>query len=165
MDASHDSSLPRRDFLRGALAAGALSAAGTPGANAQQAKAAETPREERNAAQQRENPIIAENKKPGAIDWQLTRVRVDAPGFRSPWIEGFCSHQSVRSGDELTVFVSTNPARKYRLEIFRMGYYGGRGARLMQTLGPFEGTVQPTPTPGEKNLHECRWTPGVKLTI
>ena len=35
-----------------------------------------------------QNPIVEENLKPGARDWQLTRVRLnDAHGFRSPWIE------------------------------------------------------------------------------
>lgn len=155
MTSHFDASLPRRDFLRNALAAGALSSA------VSSASAAEDSR----TAPQRENPIIEENKRPGALDWQLTRVRVDAKGFRSPWIEGYCSHQSVSAGDELQIYVSTAPARKYRLEIFRMGYYGGRGARLMQTLGPFEGTVQPSPKPGEKNLHECRWEPSIRLEI
>ena len=55
--------------------------------------------------------------------------------------------------------VSTDPPRRFRIEIFRMGYYGGRGARLMTTLGPFEGKAQPDPAPGPKNLHECRWEP------
>ena len=35
--------------------------------------------------------------------------------------------------------VSTNPPRPFQIEIFRMGYYGGRGARLMTTLGPLRG--------------------------
>ncbi len=39
--------------------------------------------------------IVAENANEGARDWQLTRVRVDAGQFRSPWIEGYCSKQSV----------------------------------------------------------------------
>ncbi|HTN74374.1 MAG TPA: N,N-dimethylformamidase beta subunit family domain-containing protein [Pirellulaceae bacterium] len=155
MTLPNDAALPRRDFLRSALAAGALSSAVT-------ATASASADQERPS---RENPIVAENKLPGALDWQLTRVRVDAKGFRSPWIEGYCSHQSVAADDELRIFVSTNPARKYRLEIFRMGYYGGRGARLLKTLGPFDGITQPTPEPGEKNLHECRWEPSLRLEI
>lgn len=42
-----------------------------------------------------DSPIVRENRLPGSTDWQLTRVRVDADGFRSPWIEGYCSRQSV----------------------------------------------------------------------
>lgn len=111
------------------------------------------------------NPIESENALPGATDWQLTRVRADDSGFRSPWIEGYCSRQSVEAGETLDIMVSTNPPRPFNLEIFRMGYYEGRGARLLTTLGPLQGTVQPDPAIGEKNLHECKWTSSTQLTI
>lgn len=117
------------------------------------------------AAQTAENPIRDENRKAGAKDWQLTRVRADGSGMRSPWIEGYCSKQSVAAGETIDIMVSTDPARRFHVEIFRMGYYGGRGARHMTTLGPFEGTTQPTPKPGPKDLHECRWAPAAQLTI
>ena len=110
-------------------------------------------------------PIPAENEHPGARDWQLTRVRVDQGGFRSPWIEGYCSRQSVSAGESIDILVSTDPPQPFRIEIFRMGYYGGRGARLMRTIGPLEGVTHPTPTPGEKDLHECRWETSHTLTI
>ncbi|MGE3822244.1 MAG: N,N-dimethylformamidase beta subunit family domain-containing protein [Isosphaeraceae bacterium] len=113
------------------------------------------------------NPTLIrdENRKPGATDWQLTRVRPDRKGFRTPWIEGYCSRQSVKAGESIDVMVSTDPARRYTIEVFRTGYYGGKGARLMTTLGPFPGKPQPTPAPGPKNLHECRWEPATTLTI
>jgi hypothetical protein len=109
--------------------------------------------------------IRGENLKPGAVDWQLTRVRPDGQKFRSPWIEGYCSRQSVRAGESIAIMVSTDPPRRFTLEVFRMGYYGGRGARLMRTLGPLEGRAQPVPTPGARNLHECRWEPSATLEI
>jgi hypothetical protein len=152
---SSSGELPRRDFLRTAVTATAVSSAVV------SAAAADGPK----PSARRDNPVSAENKQPGALDWQLTRVRVDGAGFRSPWIEGYCSRQSVAAGDELQIFVSTNPPRQFRLEIFRMGYYAGRGARLMKTLGPLSGITQETPQPGEKNLHECRWEPSVRLEI
>jgi len=110
--------------------------------------------------------IRAENAKPGSDDWQLTRVRLDKQdGTRSPAIEGYCSKQSVQSGDTLDIYVSTDPPSKFKLEIFRTGYYGGKGARLMQEVGPLQGIAQPTPKPGEKNLHECQWKSSTQLTI
>jgi hypothetical protein len=116
--------------------------------------------------------ITRENQLPGAGDWQLTRVRLtrpDAPGkiggYRSPWIEGYCNRQSVRAGEKLTIHVSTNPPQKWGLEIFRMGYYNGAGARLMQTLGPFNGVKQPEAPIGDRRLRECQWSPSVELTI
>src|SRR5579875_3827146 len=64
--------------------------------------------------------IPQENARPGALDWQLTRVRADREGFRSPWIEGYCSKQSVRAGETIEIMVSTRPARRFRIELFRM---------------------------------------------
>src|SRR5262245_42042953 len=49
------------------------------------------------------NLIRDENRKPGATDWQLTRVRADRPGFRSPWIEGYCSRQSAKAGETIDI--------------------------------------------------------------
>jgi hypothetical protein len=117
------------------------------------------------AAAAESNPIVKENRQPGATDWQLTRVRADGSGFRSPWVEGYCSKQSVEAGEAIDICVSTQPPRPLKIEIFRMGYYGGRGARLMKTLGPLHGQTQPTPTPGPKNIHECKWQATARLTI
>lgn len=111
------------------------------------------------------NPIQVENEKAGSRDWQLTRVRVDSSRYRSPWIEGYCSKQSVKAGESVTLFISTKPARKFKIEFFRTGYYAGKGARLMLTTDDLNGFEQQTPSPGEKDLHECRWKPSYELSI
>ncbi len=112
------------------------------------------------------NVIGQENQHAGATDWQLTRVRLDKnDGFRSPFIEGYGSRQSVQAGETLDLFVSTRPAAKFQIEIFRTGYYGGRGARLMQNLGVFDGKEQPVPEVGPQRLRECRWEKTVTLVI
>lgn len=109
--------------------------------------------------------IARENRRPGALDWQLTKVRVDASKFRAPDIEGYCSHQSILAGETLRVMVSLQPAGRFHVEIFRLGYYGGRGARLMTTVGPFAGAPQPVPEVGPERLRECRWDPSLELRI
>lgn len=110
--------------------------------------------------------IATENLRPGTRDWMLIKPRVDPVSqFRCPWIEGFASQTSVRAGQSIQFFVSTNPASSFRMEIFRMGYYGGMGGRLMRELGPFEGVVQPEPAVGPRRLRECRWEPCAELTI
>jgi hypothetical protein len=113
------------------------------------------------------NPLIVdENRRPGAIDWQLSRVRLNkAQGIRAAAVEGYCSKQSVLAGESLDLFVSTTPASRFKIEIFRTGYYGGRGARLMTTLGPFEGTPQPVPEMGAKRIVECKWARTTSLKI
>jgi hypothetical protein len=119
------------------------------------------------AAAERDPDLIRrENAKEGSRDWQLTRVAlVNSNSVRAANIEGYCSKQSVRAGETIDIMVSTNPPSKFQIEIFRTGYYGGRGARLMTTLGPLEGQTQPDPPLGEKNLHECRWKPSATLRI
>ncbi len=151
--------IPRRDILKGALAsAGATTALSL--LNSQQAKGAE-------AAPRKPDLIKKENQKEGALEWQLTRIRLDKNGgIRTPWIEGYCNKQSVTAGEQLEIMVSCNPPEKFVIEIFRTGYYGGRGARLMTKLGPFDGKKQVTPTSnGERQLHECKWKPTTTITI
>ncbi|MEJ7593061.1 MAG: N,N-dimethylformamidase beta subunit family domain-containing protein [Planctomycetaceae bacterium] len=109
--------------------------------------------------------IQQENAHEGARDWQLTRVKVAEGGCRSARIEGYCSKQSVTAGESIDIMISTNPARAFRVEFFRTGYYGGRGARLMKIIDRVEGMTQQDPTPGEKDLHECLWKASLSLTI
>ncbi|HEV3122918.1 MAG TPA: N,N-dimethylformamidase beta subunit family domain-containing protein, partial [Isosphaeraceae bacterium] len=110
--------------------------------------------------------IKNENAKLGTRDWIAKNVRI-APEtkYRSPWIEGFASRTSARHGDSLSLFVSTNPASEFTIDIYRMGYYQGTGGRHMITLGPFKGHVQPDPPIGEMRLRECAWEPCVTFTI
>jgi hypothetical protein len=116
------------------------------------------------AAPSRQPDLIKkENAREGARDWQLTRVRPS--GYNTPAIEGYCSRQSVRAGGSVDVMVSTQPAARFTLEIFRMGYYGGRGARLMKTLGPINGQPQPKPPIGDKRVRRCKWEPAKTIRI
>jgi hypothetical protein len=110
--------------------------------------------------------VAAENAKPGTREWMLTRPRVEAASkYRCPWVEGYCSHTSIRAGEEIRFFVSTNPAAEWTLEIYRMGYYGGEGGRFMHKIGPLPGRVQPDPPVGEKRLRNCEWEAGATLKI
>ena len=108
--------------------------------------------------------VQAENQKEGSTDWQLTRVRIDNTNCRSPWVEGYCSKQSVAADETIEFMVSLDRPGRCRLEIFRMGYYQGRGARLMHST-EFEARPQPLPTAGPKRLMECNWEPSSKLQI
>lgn len=145
----------RRDLVKGALAASAA------------ALAALAPSAGDSASTTRRSSIVAdENQRPGHPDWQLSHVRLDKTGgFRSPWIEGYCSRQSVEAGETIQFMVSTTPAARFRIEVFRLGYYGGAGARRMTTLGPFDGGPQPVPDEGPRRLRECRWPAAAELTI
>jgi hypothetical protein len=112
------------------------------------------------------SPIATENHRPGTLDWQLTYTRVDSKAkFRSPMIEGYVSRQSVKAGDSLDFFVSTDPPSPFHIDLFRLGYYGGKGGRHMARLGPFQGKAQPTPPVGNERLRECKWDKCASLEI
>ncbi len=159
MNSQNTSPLGRRAFLTGATSAAVAAAMVRPGSILAAAPGAS-------------GIIPRENAHEGARDWQLTRVRVDTPedgsmreAIRSSVIEGYCSRQSLKAGETVELMVSTNPPSRYQIEIFRSGYYGGRGARLMTTLGPFPGKRQADPEVGERRLTECRWEPSASLKI
>jgi N,N-dimethylformamidase beta subunit-like, C-terminal len=110
--------------------------------------------------------IPRENELPGTRDWMTTKVAVDLKTrYRSPWIEGFASRTSVRPGESITVYVSTNPPSSFRVQIYRLGYYQGHGGRLVMELAPIKGSVQPDPPIGHNRLRECAWAPCAEITI
>lgn len=150
-EAGKAGSMHRREWIHGALSLGAVAAIServSLGAN------------------DRSDLIRDENRKAGTRDWLLKNTRIDpATRYRCPWIEGYCSHTSVRAGDAIQFFVSTNPASSFTIDLYRMGYYGGDGARLMTTLGPFEGRTQADPPVEEKRLRDCRWDSCATLKI
>jgi len=118
------------------------------------------------AAPRQSDLIKAENDKEGTLDWQLSYVKFDGKGkFRQSLIEGYASRTSLAAGDKLELCVSTTPPSPVTIDIYRLGYYQGKGGRLVQKLGPFEGKTQPTPPVGEMRLRECHWDPCVSLEV
>lgn len=107
--------------------------------------------------------VRIENDRAGTRDWLPTNGRVKAG--RCPWVEGYVSRTSVRPGERLEFFVSTDPASSFRIDLYRVGYYQGTGARLMATLGAFPGKPQPIPAPAARRLRDCRWEPCTGFTI
>ncbi len=117
--------------------------------------------------QARQGGLIAnENERPGTRSWLLDKTRIDPKTrYRCPWIEGYCSRASAPAGESLTIHVSTNPPSPFRVEIYRMGYYGGAGGRLVAALGPFNGKIQEDPPVGPRRLRECRWDSCAEVKI
>ena len=60
--------------------------------------------------------------------------------------------------------VSTPPS-PFVIDVYRLGYYGGKGGRHMAQIGPFKGKVQPEPGIGDERLRECQWEPATKLVV
>src|SRR6185437_4433609 len=71
------------------------------------------------------NAVVAENCLPGnpASEWDI-----GAGNIGDPTIQGFATDISVNQGSTVFFKIST-PASAYTINIYRMGYYGGMGAR------------------------------------
>ncbi|HEY7042112.1 MAG TPA: N,N-dimethylformamidase beta subunit family domain-containing protein, partial [Nocardioidaceae bacterium] len=87
-----------------------------------------------------QNPIVCENSKPGTpqSEW-------DVNGGGDPSIEGFATDISVDHGETVHFKIDT-PSTAYHLDIYRMGYYGGDGARKVATVTPSASLPQAQPT-------------------
>src|SRR5215210_3510480 len=74
--------------------------------------------------------IACENSKPGnpASEWDIS-------GSGDQTIQGFATDISVNQGQTVEFKIKTD-ASDYRLDIYRMGYYGGDGARKVDTIQP-----------------------------
>jgi Domain of unknown function (DUF4082)/Bacterial Ig domain len=74
------------------------------------------------------NPIVRENQRRG------TRPSAwDIRGSGDPSIQGFATDISVAAGATVSFKIATD-ATAYAIEIFRLGYYGGRGARKVADI-------------------------------
>jgi hypothetical protein len=76
------------------------------------------------------NDIVCENSKIGnpASDW-------DVSGAGDLTIQGFATDISVNQGGTITFKINTT-ARAYTIDIYRIGYYGGNGARKIASVTP-----------------------------
>ncbi len=99
------------------------------------------------------NAITAENCLTGnpASEW-------DVSGAGDASIQGFATQISVNRGGTVTFKVDTN-ATAYRFDIYRMGYYGGSGARKIATVNPTASLPQNQPQlpgPGGERIDRLR---------
>jgi hypothetical protein len=98
--------------------------------------------------------IREENKKPGTNKWKITKPA----GSR---LQGYASDFSVQPDGSITFYVHSK--KPYRMEIYRMGYYGGAGGRLMKVIDgihPTEQILNPDP-----NNFGVSWAPSQVLRI
>ena len=113
-----------------------------------------------------DNPIVLENQQPGTDQWQLWRSGYQTAGDVDKQIKGYASATSVNKGESITFYVTVNPAQSFTMNIYRIGWYQGKGARLMQRIGPIAASQQPAcPINSSTGLIECGWTPSYTFTV
>ena len=87
------------------------------------------------------NPIVVENSKQGNPSSQW-----DISGAGDVNIQGFATDISVNRGETVHFKIRTD-ARAYRIDIYRLGYYQGLGARLIASVLPSAALPQSQPNP------------------
>jgi hypothetical protein len=138
--------------LLSALAAAALASAGVAapemrrGAQAQRAPTAQPD------CARPPNRIVAENCKPGnpSTEW-------DVNGSGDLKIQGFATDISVNGGETMAFKIDSG-GRAYRIDIYRLGYYGGMGARQVASIKPSGSPPQSQPpclTVAAVRLYDC----------
>jgi len=111
------------------------------------------------------NQIEAENCLPGTPDnvWDLA-----TPDAGDLSIQGFATDISVNVGDTVHFKINTN-ATNYTIDIYRMGYYGGNGARLVTRISPSVPLPQTQPaciTQTATGLTDCgNWAESASWTV
>jgi hypothetical protein len=85
------------------------------------------------------NPIALENEKPGSPE---SEWGIDGPASTN--IEGFATDISVNHGSTINFKINTDSS-DYRIDIYRLGYYGGMGATKVTSIEHTGVQSQPAP--------------------
>jgi hypothetical protein len=94
---------------------------------------------------------VLESARPALAAIQLADPATNAE------IEGYASAASVNRGEDIKLFVNTKES-SYSIEVFRVGWYGGRGMKSMTAPIARRGLAQAPPIlDSASGLIECDW--------
>ncbi|CAN1209224.1 N,N-dimethylformamidase beta subunit-like C-terminal domain-containing protein [Tumidithrix helvetica PCC 7403] len=101
-----------------------------------------------------QNAIVLENQKLGITDWKLSNVATNNE------IAGYGDATSINIGQVLNLKISLAQVGQYNLDVYRLGYYNGKGGRLIASVAGLNGVTQasPTITNASTKLVEYKWT-------
>jgi Domain of unknown function (DUF4347)/Domain of unknown function (DUF4082) len=106
-----------------------------------------------------QNAIVLENQKAGTTDWQIGSTFAT-----NNEIAGYGDASSINKGQALNLKVSLAQAGKYNLDVYRLGYYGGNGGRLISSVTGLNGVTQAAPTiDPTTRLVEAKWNTSYTL--
>jgi Domain of unknown function (DUF4347)/Domain of unknown function (DUF4082) len=89
-----------------------------------------------------QNAIVLENQKAGTTAWQIPATNLAT----NDEISGYADATSINKGQALNLKVSLAQAGQYRINVYRLGYYGGAGGRLISSSNLLNGVTQSAPT-------------------
>src|SRR5258706_6291428 len=112
------------------------------------------------------NPIVVENQQSGTDQWQIGLPGYTRSNDSASQIKGYASATSINKGESITFYVTVNPAQTYTADVYRIGWYQGKGGRLMQHIGPLTGVQQPAcPINSTTGMMACPWSASYTLNV
>ncbi|HEV3048648.1 MAG TPA: N,N-dimethylformamidase beta subunit family domain-containing protein [Solirubrobacteraceae bacterium] len=110
--------------------------------------------------------VAAENRQAGTRAWRLPGPADELGGAAHGAIEGYVAEQAIAPGQTQSVYVSAAGARTVGVRVYRMGWYGGLGGRLVLASAPLRARRQPACTHRfQTGLTECDWHPTLSFRI
>jgi hypothetical protein len=110
--------------------------------------------------------IAAENRARGTTAWRLPGPATLLGGAARGAVEGYVAEQAVAPGETERVYVNAPGARTVTVTVYRMGWYGGKGGRLVLRSGRLAAMRQPPCTHRSyTGLTECRWRATLSFPI
>jgi hypothetical protein len=110
--------------------------------------------------------VAAENSRAGTSAWRLPGPSRLIGGAGEGDIAGYAAREAIAPGQVQTIYVDAPRARTVRVDVFRMGWYDGRGGRAVLASRPLAATRQPPCAHSERTgLTECRWRPTLSFPI
>jgi hypothetical protein len=107
-----------------------------------------------------------ENRAAGTTAWRLPGPASLIGGAAQGAIAGYVAKQAIAAGETESVYVSAPGARWVTVLVYRMGWYGGRGGRLVLRSRRLPVPSQPPCTHRPATgLTECRWQPTLGFPI
>ncbi len=110
--------------------------------------------------------IVAENLHAGSSGWRMGASGYQIATDIGAEIKGYASATSVEAGQQITLFASVRPVQQLKIDIYRLGWYGGSGGRLMVGETWLPGITQRAcPIDWVTGLRVCDWLPTLRFTI
>ncbi len=86
------------------------------------------------------NPVQRENSRPGTPGWEI-------PAGAGTVITGYASETSAAPGQSFHLHVAAPPGSRYRVLVYRLGWYRGAGGRLIMCVPGCRSSRAASPQP------------------
>lgn len=108
----------------------------------------------------------AENARPGTASWRLPGPATLLGGRAQGALDGYVAEQAISPGQTQTIYVSAPGASAVSVRVYRMGWYGGSGGRLVLSSRRLPAETQPACAHRTATgLTECDWKPTLSFPI